>query len=156
MDMKMTEYESEEDVYDATEQKQGMIKLSPIITTNRNDYDRIIKLKDLFTENKFDILQIQFKNPNDKFIFPMNNLSICQNGGLGIGLFPNNYDLTKNYQLFKNDKINCYTSPDILEINVDLSSFYDDPTPYDFKNDPRMSSKYVAGYLWNEIIRYNH
>ena len=76
---------------------------------------------------------------------------------MGWGLFPNNFNINKKYILYlgENQNINYYTTYNILEIYVDLSSFYDDPLPFDFENNPRISSKYVAGVFWNEIIQAN-
>lgn len=127
------------------------------ISNDKNDYERRVKLKDLFIENNFDILQIQFKQAEACFAISSDEWSLCQLGAIGWGLFPNNFDFDKTYILYEGEyqNINYYTTYNILEMCVDLSSFYDDPTPFDFTSSPRISSKYVAGYFWNEIVKAN-
>ena len=124
------------------------------ITTNKNEYNRKIKLMDLFIENKLDITKIKFSNPSAKFKISLDEVSICQLGGLGMGLFPKNFDISTNYEIIEND-LNPYTTPNVLDVFVDLSSFYDDPTPSDFDNSPRISPKFIAIYFYSEILKAN-
>lgn len=147
----------------------NMINIEYSITIDKTDYDRKLKLRELFLENGLNCDNIQFKNQSVRFNFNKDEWSICQMGPMGWGLFPNEFNPDENYELFQNKEgnanhshnikyndIHYYTVPEILDMVVDLSSFYDDPLPSDFINSPRISSQYIASYFWNEIIKYNY
>lgn len=128
-------------------------------TTNRREHTRVISLRDLFTEHGYDVSIIPFKNPDVKFMYGLNSLSICQVrfAHHKWNIYHIDDDCYNIHTLFNREDhhINPFTISQILDVDVDLSSFYHTPSCYDFVKSSRYTPQYIAGFFWNKIVEEN-
>jgi len=95
-------------------------------TNDPNEYNLKLTVKELLEKFNYDTSIIKWTSPNEKI--DITQFEIGQAGGLGQNIF-------HKYQIFNSEtqEYNCafFTSPSVLDLNVDLYSFYDDPLQID-------------------------
>lgn len=128
-------------------------------TTNRRQHTRVLSFKDLLLEQGYDVSIIPFKNRDVKFMYGLNSLSICQ-----VRFRPHewniyhiNDDCYNIHYLFnaENRHVNPFTVAQILDVDVDLSSFYHTPSEYNFVKSARYTPQYIAAFFWNKMVEEN-
>lgn len=112
-------------------------------------------LKELFIKYEYPT-DIKFTS-NEKFLVPLEHLEITSWGPMGDGVRPKhdceNSDMIYGYKWLKFKKINKfaddeYTYPDILNLQVDVDSFYVDASR-------KLSEKEIADMFYHRIIEAN-
>ncbi len=120
----------------------------------------------LFQKYNYDISLIKFKNPLKKFCCPIQDLEISDWGYFERGVHPKKlictcYDCevatvgfchrySKNFQ----NELEL-TYPDILNIEVNIDSFYLEPEPKDFRTSEKISEEEITRMYYQEIVNKN-
>ena len=124
-------------------------------------------LAQLFKKYNYDVSKIVFKNPDKKFCCPIEELEISDWGSFERGVHPKKimcscygcevatvgicHRYSKN---FRNDFELTY--PEVLNIEVNIDSFYVDPEPVDFKTSKKMSEEEITEMYYKELLELNN
>ncbi len=93
---------------------------------------------------------IVFKNSTILLGCSPDELLISQIGGLGEGVI-----VKDTFQIYSSiTHVSKYS--EILEIDIDLDSFYEKPFPDDFIESPRLNPKIIANFLYKIILKNNY
>ncbi len=123
-------------------------------------------LSELFQKYNYDISKITFQNPNKKFCCPIEYLEISDWGSLGYGVNPKKLEcFCQGCEIASVGFCHRYSSeypksieltyPDVLNIEVNIDSFYIDSKPEDFKTSPKLNEEQITKLYYNEIIKEN-
>jgi hypothetical protein len=93
-----------------------------------------------------DHLEITSWGPMGDGVFPKNNACLCDNCNKSEINYAHNY-LCKDTEAF--------TYPDVLNLEVDVSSFYCDPLPASFETSPKLSEQQITNMFYSRIMEAN-
>lgn len=121
---------------------------------------KLILVKDLLEKYNFDISKIIFKNPDPmpKFISNPQTLIVQECGPMGMLVFytvnSSHPELGLTFGGFPFE--NCCEYSQVLDMFIDLDTFYEDPLPYCLIEAPRQDPKEIAESIYKEIEYLNN
>jgi hypothetical protein len=119
-------------------------------------------LKELFEKYGY-LTDIKFKT-DKKFLVPLDHLEITSWGPMGEGVLPKNNkcycDNCKKSEInyvhnYLHKDTNAFTYPDVLNLEVDVSSFYCDTFPANLETSPKLSEQQIANMFYFRIMEAN-